>query len=60
MGFGAAQEAHRYVDSFLLASHGVEEKERLMALLEREGIRAFLDARDGPYGERPTRRVQGD
>ena len=54
MGFSAAQEAHRFVDTFLLASRGVVEKERLMAVLEREGMKAFLDARDTPYGERPT------
>lgn len=52
MGFHAAQNAHRYVDTFLLDSRGVTEKERLMDILDDQGMRAFLDARDSPYGER--------
>jgi enoyl-CoA hydratase/carnithine racemase len=51
-GFKAAQDAHRYVDTFLLASHGVDEKERLMSVLADQGMGAFLRARDGAYGER--------
>lgn len=50
-GFHAAQSAHRWVDTYLLDSRGVTEKERLMATLENEGMRAFLAARDTPYGE---------
>jgi enoyl-CoA hydratase/carnithine racemase len=52
MGFHAAQQAHRYVDTMLLGSHGVTEKEQLMNVLDSQGMRAFLDARDRPYGER--------
>lgn len=51
-GFKAAQDAHRYVDTYLLASQGVAEKEKLMSTLADEGMRAFLEARDRPYGER--------
>lgn len=51
-GFKAAQDAHRYVDTFLLASRGVGEKERLMSILAEQGMGAFLRARDGAYGER--------
>ena len=51
-GFKAAQDAHRYVDTYLLASNGVTEKEKLMTTLAHEGMRAFLEARDRPYGER--------
>jgi enoyl-CoA hydratase/carnithine racemase len=51
-GFKAAQDAHRYVDTYLLASNGVSEKEKLMSTLANEGMRAFLEARDRPYGER--------
>lgn len=51
-GFKAAQDAHRYIDTYLLDSSGVTEKERLMQILDREGMGAFLTARDTPYGER--------
>jgi len=51
-GFRAAQDAHRYVDTYLLASNGVSEKEALMTTLSEEGMAAFLEARDRPYGER--------
>jgi len=51
-GFKAAQDAHRYIDTYLLASNGVTEKERLMSILAEEGMGAFLRARDTPYGER--------
>lgn len=50
-GFHAAQTAHRWVDTYLLDSRGVTEKEKLMTTLEKEGMRAFLTARDTPYGE---------
>ncbi len=51
-GFKAAQDAHRYVDTLLLASHGVGEKESLMSILAEQGMSAFLRARDSAYGER--------
>ena len=51
-GFKAAQDAHRYIDTYMLASNGVVEKERLMSTLADEGMGAFLRARDTPYGER--------
>lgn len=51
-GFKAAQDAHRYIDTYLLASNGVGEKERLMAILSQQGMGAFLSVRDTPYGER--------
>lgn len=51
-GFRAAQEAHRYLDTYLLASRGVTDKERLMSILANDGLAPFLDARDRPYGER--------
>jgi enoyl-CoA hydratase/carnithine racemase len=52
MGFKGAQSAHRYVDTYLLDSHGNAERERLMETLAKQGLRAFLDARDRPYGDR--------
>lgn len=52
-GFHSAQAAHRWVDTYLLASRGVTEKETLMSTLAEDGMRAFLSARDTPYGDRP-------
>ena len=51
-GFQSAQSAHRWIDTYLLASRGVVEKERLMSTLAEEGMRDFLAARDTPYGDR--------
>jgi enoyl-CoA hydratase/carnithine racemase len=51
-GFHSAQSAHRWVDTYLLDSRGVTEKETLMSTLADEGMRAFLAARDTPYGDR--------
>lgn len=51
-GFKAAQDAHRYIDTYLLASQGITEKETLMTILAEQGMGAFLQARDGAYGER--------
>lgn len=52
MGFKGAQSAHRYVDTFLLDSHGLSERDRLLEILAKEGVQAFLKARDAGYGER--------
>lgn len=51
-GFHAAQSAHRWVDAYLLDSRGVTEKEVLMETLARDGMGAFLTARDTPYREK--------
>lgn len=51
-GFHSAQSAHRWVDTYLLDSRGVTEKEALMSTLADDGMRAFLAARDTPYGRR--------
>jgi enoyl-CoA hydratase/carnithine racemase len=51
-GFQAAQSAHRWVDTYLLDSRGVTEKEQLMKTLATKGMGAFLAARDTPYGDR--------
>lgn len=51
-GFHSAQSAHRWVDTYLLDSRGVTEKETLMKTLADDGMRAFLSARDTPYGDR--------
>lgn len=48
-GFHAAQEAHRWADTYLLDSRGVTEKETLMETLASDGMGAFLRARDTPY-----------
>lgn len=49
MGFKGAQSAHRYVDNYLLDTHGDPEKELLNKTLRTQGLKAFLALRDGPY-----------
>jgi len=52
MGFGGSQSAHRYVDTFLLDSKGIAERERLLTILDRDGVKAFVKERDAAYDER--------
>ncbi|MCZ6659597.1 MAG: hypothetical protein O7C67_20110 [Gammaproteobacteria bacterium] len=49
MGFQQAQQQHRMHDTLVLDSNGIEERDRLMSTLQREGLKAFLDMRDGPF-----------
>lgn len=49
MGFRANQNSHRYLDTYLLDSHGDPRKEHLKQVRKEQGIRAFLEQRDGPY-----------
>ncbi|MCC6305389.1 MAG: enoyl-CoA hydratase/isomerase family protein [Rhodobacteraceae bacterium] len=49
MGFRGIQGAHRYLDTYLLDSHGDPRKEELKRIRREDGLRAFLEARDGPY-----------
>lgn len=49
MGFKGAQAGHRYVDTYLLDSHGDKERDGLKQIRNNQGMRAFLEARDGPY-----------
>ncbi|GAA2228854.1 enoyl-CoA hydratase/isomerase family protein [Herbiconiux moechotypicola] len=51
-GFHSAQSAHRWIDTYLLDSRGVTEKDAIMKTLGDHGMGAFLDARDAPYGDR--------
>lgn len=49
MGFKGAQSAHRYLDTYLLDSHGDKERDNLKEVRLKEGMKAFLEKRDGPY-----------
>jgi enoyl-CoA hydratase len=49
MGFRDALDWHRMADTFLLAA-STPEKELLIQRLREGGMRAFLEARDGPFG----------
>ncbi len=51
MGFKNALELHRANDTLVLDASRIEEKRELMGLLQREGLRAFLERRDGPFRE---------
>lgn len=49
MGFMNAQHQHRANDTLVLGSVGIPEKDRLFGLMESGDMKAFLDARDGPF-----------
>jgi enoyl-CoA hydratase/carnithine racemase len=51
MGFRGVQNAHRYMDTYLLDSHGDPRKDYLKQVRKEQGIKAFLELRDGPYRE---------
>jgi enoyl-CoA hydratase/carnithine racemase len=53
-GFRASQNAHRWVDNYLLDSHGDTEKEGLFRILAEKGVKSFLERRDGPYSKKPV------
>lgn len=52
MGFRGAQSAHRYIDTYLLDSHGDPHKEGLRRVFREEGLRAWIEKRDGPYRDK--------
>lgn len=49
MGFRQAQDQHRLNDTLVLSATGIEEKDRMMSTLRDEGLKAFLELRDGPF-----------
>lgn len=49
MGFRGIQNAHRYMDTYLLDSHGDPRKDELKRVRKEQGLKAFLEMRDGPY-----------
>ena len=49
MGFRNLQNSHRYMDTYLLDSHGDPRKDYLKQVRKEQGLKAFLDLRDGPY-----------
>lgn len=49
MGFKGAQAGHRYIDNYLLDAHGDPDKDSLNDMLKNQGMKAFLERRDGPY-----------
>jgi len=51
MGMISALDYHRVMDTLVLSSHGIEEKERLLQTFQEGGIKAFLKARDGRFKE---------
>ncbi len=48
MGFSAAVRQHSLADALVIGANLPEQK-ALLDLLAREGLRAFLEARDGPF-----------
>ncbi len=49
MGFRGIQNGHRYLDTYLLDSHGDPRKDELKRVRKEQGLKAFLEMRDGPY-----------
>jgi enoyl-CoA hydratase/carnithine racemase len=49
MGFMNAQYIHKANDTLVLGATGIPEKDRLFGLMESGDMRAFLEARDGPF-----------
>jgi len=49
MGFKNAMELHRANDALVIDASQIEEKRKLMGVLMENGLRAFLELRDGPF-----------
>jgi enoyl-CoA hydratase/carnithine racemase len=49
LGFTNAQYQHKANDTLVLGATGIPEKDRLFGLMEAGDMRAFLEARDGPF-----------
>jgi enoyl-CoA hydratase/carnithine racemase len=49
MGFMNAQYLHKANDTLVLGAVGIPEKDRLFGLMESGDMKAFLEARDGPF-----------
>lgn len=49
MGFMNGQYQHKANDTLVLGSVGIPEKDYLFGLMEAGDMKAFLDARDGPF-----------
>ncbi len=49
MGFRGIQNGHRYMDTYLLDSHGDPKKDEMKRVRKEQGLKAFLEMRDGPY-----------
>ena len=49
MGFKNAMELHRANDALVIDASQIEEKRNLMRVLQEQGLRAFLELRDGPF-----------
>lgn len=49
MGFKNTMELHRANDALVIDASQIEEKRKLMSALMENGLRAFLELRDGPF-----------
>lgn len=50
MGFGAVMRQHGLADALVIGAN-LPEQQALFEILAKEGMRAFLEARDGPFRE---------
>ncbi|MDX6484502.1 MAG: hypothetical protein QOE95_2273 [Gaiellaceae bacterium] len=53
MGFSSALQQHRLLDTLLLSSHGIPERDHFFDLMASGDMRAFLAARDGKFKAPP-------
>lgn len=51
MGFKNTMEYHRSNDALVIDSSRIEEKVKIMDILQNQGFKAFLEYRDGPFRE---------
>jgi enoyl-CoA hydratase/carnithine racemase len=49
MGFKNAMEMHRTNDALVIDASQIQEKRNLMRVLQEQGLKAFLELRDGPF-----------
>jgi enoyl-CoA hydratase len=49
MGFKNTMELHRAHDALVIDASQIEEKRQLMKVLQEQGLKAFLELRDGPF-----------
>lgn len=51
MGMVNALDSHRMIDTIALTTYGLKEKEELIGIMQTQGLKAFLQARDGKFKE---------
>jgi hypothetical protein len=53
MGFTSALQQHRLLDTLVLTSYGIPERDRFFELMATGDMRSFLTERDGKFKTQP-------